>query len=179
MKYQVTIVRACNGVVGLAPFKTCLTFGAEDDSMEGLIVACSKCGAKNRKNPLRSGDNPVCGKCGQPLPRGGGPLALDELTFEPVLRASPVPIIVDFWADWCGPCKMFAPVLQQYAAKHQDDLLVAKVDTEANQSIAARFGIRSIPTVVLFRGPIEIARQSGALPAPALEQWVAQALASR
>ena len=142
--------------------------------MDSLIVSCSKCGAKNRKNPLKAGDNPVCGKCGQALPLGGGPLALDELNFEPVLRASPVPTIVDFWADWCGPCRAFAPVLADFAARHQNDVLVAKVDTEANRRTAARFDIRSIPTLIMFRGPIEIARQSGALPAPALEQWVAQ-----
>jgi thioredoxin 2 len=143
--------------------------------MDNLIVQCSSCGAKNRKNPLRSADNPVCGKCGQPLPKGGGPLALDELNFDPVLRASPVPTLVDFWADWCGPCKTFAPILQGYAERHQNDVLVAKVDTDANPGIARRFGIQSIPTVVLFRGPIEVARQSGALPASALEKWVAQA----
>jgi thioredoxin 2 len=123
---------------------------------------------------LKAGDNPVCAKCGQPLPRGGGPIALDELTFDAVLRASPVPIVVDFWADWCGPCRQFAPVLHGYADKHQDDVLVVKVDTEANPSLAQRFAIRGIPTTVLFRGPLEVARQSGALPAAMLEEWVAQ-----
>ncbi len=145
--------------------------------MEGVIVQCSSCGAKNRKNPLRSADNPVCARCGKPLPRGGGPIVLDELSFEPVLRASTVPTVVDFWATWCGPCKSFAPVLQQFAARHQDDVLVGKVDTDANQGIARRFGIQSIPTIILFRGPIEIARQSGAMPPQMLEQWVTQATA--
>jgi len=144
--------------------------------MDGLIVQCRACGAKNRKNPLKGADNPVCAKCGKPLPRGGGPIPLDELGFEAVLRASLVPILVDFWADWCGPCKAFAPVLHEFAGRHQDDVLVAKVDTEANPGIAQRFGIQSIPTTVLFRGPIEVARQSGALPAAALEQWVTQAV---
>jgi thioredoxin 2 len=144
--------------------------------MENVIVGCRSCGAKNRKNPLRSTDNPVCGKCGKPLPRGGGPLALDELSFDAVLRGSTVPTLVDFWAEWCGPCKSFAPVLQQFASRHEDDVLIGKVDTDANPGIARRFGIQSIPTLVLFRGPIEVARQSGALPGPALEQWVAQSV---
>jgi len=140
--------------------------------MDTVIVECRSCGARNRKNPLRGTDNPVCGKCSQPLPRGGGPIALDELAFDSVLRSSQVPILVDFWAEWCGPCKAFAPVLREFASRHQDDVLVAKVDTEANPSLAQRFGIRSIPTTVLFRGPIEVARQSGAMPAPMLDQWV-------
>ena len=143
--------------------------------MDSLLVQCAGCGARNRKNPLKGADNPVCGKCGKPLPRGGGPIALDQLSFEPVLRASPVPVIVDFWAEWCGPCKSFAPVLERFAGQHQDEVLVAKVDTDRNQDIARRFQIQSIPTIVMFRGPTEISRQVGALPPSMLEQWVEQA----
>lgn len=141
--------------------------------MDGLIVACPACGTRNRKNPLKA-DQPVCAKCGAALPRGGGPIALDELQFLPVLRAAQVPVLVDFWASWCGPCRVFAPVFEQYARAHADDVLCVKVDTEANPSLAARFGIRSIPTLVAFRGGLEVARQAGAMPAAALDEWVRQ-----
>lgn len=143
--------------------------------MDQLIVTCSQCGARNRKNPLKLSDNPVCGKCGNVLPRGGGPIALDSLAFDAVLRVSAVPVLVDFWAEWCGPCKVFAPVLETFARKREDEFLVVKVDTEADPQLAERFQIRSIPTLVLFRGPIEVSRQMGALPANALEQWVSSA----
>lgn len=99
-------------------------------------------------------------------------MALTELDFDAALKASPVPVLVDFWAAWCGPCKVFAPVLERFAAAHADEVLVAKVDTEAHPYLASRFGIRSIPTTVLFRGPIEVDRQMGALPEGALQEWV-------
>lgn len=143
--------------------------------MEQIIVTCGNCGARNRKNPLRLSDNPVCGKCQTVLPKGGGPISLDTMAFDAVLRASQVPVLVDFWAEWCAPCRVFAPVLETFAKQKADELLVAKVDTEAEPALAERFQIRSIPTLVLFRGPIEVSRQMGALPAQALNEWIASA----
>jgi thioredoxin 2 len=141
--------------------------------MSDLIVTCRSCNARNRKHLERLGEAPVCAKCGAPLPRGGGPVALTEAQFDRVVRASPVPVMVDFWAAWCGPCRAFAPVLEKFAGQHPDDVLVAKVDSDAAPGLSARYGIRSIPTTVLFRGGAEIARQSGAMPASMLEQWFA------
>jgi thioredoxin 2 len=98
----------------------------------------------------------------------GAPVALDDAGFERYLRFNDLPVMIDFWAPWCGPCKSFAPVISQVASDLKGKLLVGKVDTEATPALGARFNIRSIPTVVLFRSGQEVARQSGALPTGAL-----------
>lgn len=140
-----------------------------------LIVTCASCGARNRKHLDRLGQAPVCARCSEALPAGGGPVAVDEATFDRVLEASQVPVLVDFWAPWCGPCRAFAPVLEKWAPTRAKELLVVKVDTEANPGAGRRHGITAIPTIAIFRGGREVARQAGAMSASQLEAWVKQA----
>jgi thioredoxin 2 len=135
-----------------------------------LIVACPSCGTKNRVARGRLADGATCGNCRQPLFPGRS-IALTGASFERHIGGD-VPVIVDFWADWCGPCKMMAPAFEQAAARIGPGVHLAKLDTEAEPAIAARFGIRSIPTLIAFRNGREIARQSGALSFSHLMQWI-------
>ena len=135
-----------------------------------LHVACPHCSTTNRVDRARLAESPTCGSCGKEL-FPGRPFELTQSNFDRHISAD-TPVIVDFWAAWCGPCRMMAPAFEQVAAQVEPGIRLAKVDTEAHPGIASRFGIRSIPTLIAFRGGREIARQSGALPLPQLMQWV-------
>ena len=144
---------------------------------ESVIVACPACHGLNRVPDARLADAPTCGKCAKPL-FAAHPVALDATGFHAHVERAGLPVLVDFWAPWCGPCRVMAPQFEAAARELEPRVRLAKVDTEAQPALGARFGIRSIPTIVLFRGGRELARQSGALSAADIVRWTRQSLAA-
>jgi thioredoxin 2 len=138
-------------------------------------VACPFCGRLNRVDLARAGDGPKCGECARPILLDR-PLKLTDASFDRVIADSPVPVLVDFYADWCGPCKMVAPIMDDLARARMGEVLVAKLDTDANPRTSARFKVSSIPTVMVFRDGSVAAQQVGALPRPGYEAMLAQAM---
>jgi len=139
-----------------------------------MQLVCPACLTVNRVPRERLADGPVCGKCRVSL-RPHAPLPLAQRNFDRYAGAGDLPVLVDFWAAWCAPCRMLAPVLED-VARRRIDVRIAKVDTEAEPALAARFAIRSLPTLVLLLRGREIARLSGAVPATALMDWLDQSL---
>jgi thioredoxin 2 len=126
-------------------------------------IACAHCGALNRIPDQRLGEDPHCGQCREPL-LNGSPLELTDANFDRFASRTELPVVVDFWAPWCGPCRMMAPAFEQAAAALKGKAVLVKVNSDDNPQLAARYGIRSIPTLVRLNGGQESARQSGALP---------------
>jgi thioredoxin 2 len=137
-----------------------------------ILVTCPRCHSKNRLPAERLTDGGKCGRCKAAL-FDGHPAALTAQSFDAHLQ-SDLPLVVDFWAPWCGPCRTFAPTFEQAARVMEPAVRLAKVDTEAEPALAQRFAIRSIPTLILFRQGREVSRMSGALPGNALVQWIKQ-----
>ena len=135
-------------------------------------VACPACLAANRVPAARMAEDPKCGKCGAAL-LDGAPAELNEDQFEPFVQRTELPVLVDFWAPWCGPCRAMAPHFERAAQQLKDRVRLVKVNTEDAPGLAARYNIRAIPTLVLFRNGVEQKRMSGALDAGALERWAA------
>ncbi len=141
--------------------------------MSVTAISCPHCQKTNRVPSERLGDGPKCGNCKKPL-FSGKPMQLTAANVAATLKQNEIPVLVDCWASWCGPCRSFAPVFEKAAAEFEPKLRFAKLDTEANQQVAARWQIRSIPTLILFKDGQEAARVSGALPGPQLQQWLRQ-----
>jgi thioredoxin 2 len=142
---------------------------------EAVVYACSHCGGKNRILRSRVGDDPQCGRCHKKIfPRT--PITVTDDTWKDEVEDSPIPVLVDFWAPWCGPCRAVAPVLQQLAGERGGRLKIVKLNVDENPRLASRFGIQSIPTMMLFRGPLELDQMRGALPKAAIEARIARFL---
>jgi len=139
-------------------------------------VACPFCRTLNRVDLGRVTDRPKCGECGRPILLDR-PVQLSDAEFERVVADTEVPVIVDFHADWCGPCKVMAPLLDEIARERAGRVLVAKLDTDRNPATAKRFSITGIPTLIAFRDGREVAREVGALPRPRLDALIDGALA--
>jgi thioredoxin 2 len=140
-----------------------------------MLLPCPHCHTTNRVQEDRLNQTPTCGKCGREL-LAGAPVAVDEATFMTLIERSDRPVVVDFWAAWCGPCRAFAPVFADAAARHRDVVFV-KVDTDANPGLSARYAIRSIPTLAVFHRGALLERVSGALPAGRFDAWLRAAVA--
>lgn len=138
---------------------------------ESSIVVCPHCHAPNRVPRNRLDDQPTCGQCKRTL-FTGEPVDLSVASFDRHVGRSDLPVVVDFWAPWCGPCRTMAPAFAQAARNLEPGFRLAKVNTEEEQALAARFGIRSIPTLALFKDGREVARQAGAMDAANLARWI-------
>jgi thioredoxin 2 len=136
------------------------------------MYRCSKCGALNRVPESKPAGEAVCGKCHSPLDVSGAPASVTGDELDRVVASSQVPVLVDVWAPWCGPCKAVAPTVEAFAKERAGKMIVVKLNSDENQQKASQLRIQGIPTFIVFRGGAEVARKSGALPKQMLESWV-------
>jgi thioredoxin 2 len=166
-----------------SPGRSCMFFGRMDTIVadeQGLLIACPQCAQRNRMRYEALGRTFRCGKCRAELPPPGEPVDVaDERSFAALIVSSPLPVLVDFWAAWCGPCKMVAPEFAKLARDAAGTCIVVKVNTEQLPQLAARFRVTSIPLMVVLHGGAELARQAGAMPAARIRQFLDAALSSR
>jgi thioredoxin 2 len=139
-----------------------------------VTISCPFCLTLNRVDLSRTADGPKCGKCARPILLDR-PIRVSDQDLERVIADAEVPVLVDFYADWCGPCKMMAPVFDDIAHQRAGDVLVAKLDTDRNPTMAVKYSIRGIPTLIAFAGGREVAREVGAVPRPRLDALIERA----
>lgn len=144
---------------------------------EESLVVCSDCAAVNRLPAAKPAREAKCGKCGKPL-FAGHPADVDEQTFERQLHRGTVPVLVDVWAPWCGPCRMMAPAFEAAARELEPKVRLVKLNSDEEQGLAGRLGIRGIPTMILYSGGREVGRTSGALSASQIVSWTRERLAA-
>ena len=135
------------------------------NAMPERLITCPSCGTKNRLPPLQAARKAVCGKCKAPLPEhSGGPIEVTDATFSTEVERSATPVLLDMWADWCGPCHMLAPTIDQLSSEMAGRVKVAKLNIDENPGTANRFGVRSIPTLLVLKGGKEVDRLVGVQP---------------
>ncbi len=149
------------------------TFSAEANVSDTHHYLCPSCGQWNRVPASRAAEGPQCGRCGAALPSEAAPVELDARTFDVVTARAPVPVLVDLWAPWCGPCRAMAPVLAELARRRKGEVLVTKLNTDENGQVAQRLQVQGIPTLLLYRNGALVQRATGAMPLAQLEQWLA------
>ena len=146
---------------------------------EKQVIRCPSCGANNRVDPERvaQGNEAVCARCKTPLTVSGKPVTVTDATFAAEVERSPVPVLLDLWAPWCGPCRMIAPVLEELAGEMAGRVRIAKLNVDENQATSARFNVRSIPTLLILKSGLEVDRLVGVLPKSEIIRRLEQALA--
>lgn len=147
---------------------------------EKQVIRCLSCGANNRVDPekIAHGNEAVCARCKRPLPVSGKPVNVTDVTFASEVERSTLPVLLDLWAPWCGPCRMIAPVLEQLAGEMAGRVRIAKLNVDENQATAGRFNVRSIPTLLILKGGREVDRLVGVLPKSEIIRRLEQALGS-
>ena len=146
--------------------------------MTERLVTCPSCGTKNRLPALRAGRKAVCGKCKTPLPDNGGPVDVTDTTFAAEVEQSATPVLLDLWADWCGPCHILAPTIDQLSSEMAGRVKVAKLNIDESPGVANRFGVRSIPTLLVLKAGREVDRLVGVQPKQEIVRRLERVLAS-